>query len=69
MKRYVWVVTSPKGETRVFAHETSMKSALPEKARNNPKALDEKGKAWRYGGKGGFVAKRLPIEDSDGLPK
>lgn len=68
-RRYVWIVTSPKGRMRVFGTKDAMEEAIPQSYRNHPR--EESATKWTFGKTKSkqFVAVRLPIEDSDALPR
>ncbi len=68
-KRYVWVMTSPKGGIKVFGQSAAMREAVPKGYRDYPK--QESNSKWIFGKTKGkqFVAVRRPIEDSDSLPR
>lgn len=76
-RRYVWVVIAPKAakdkedtvKVKAFFSEEAMRESIPQKYRVKPKK-DASGKFWTFGRQPGrkFIAKRVPVIDSDGLP-
>jgi hypothetical protein len=67
-KRYIWLVTSPDGNQRVYARQVSLEEDLPGRTKFTKRALNESGTIWEYGSTKKFLAKRLAIRDSDNLP-
>lgn len=68
-ERFVWLVTSPDGSSRIYIRQEMLERDLPQAARGRKKQVDNAGDEWEYGSKKIFSAKKLPIRDFEARPR